>query len=266
MSRQIESLRAMVGTRPPTAHRALPHVLVVAGGKGGVGVTTTGALLAMGAAGAGHETLLVDASATDSLAHVLSLPPLADDAVEAGIAGYQRIARHLTVAVFRDGVALTTGERRAALRRIATRYDACEFVVVDAGSTSEGVVAALTVGAGRLLAVGMIDRLSVVATYALVKYVSQRFPALPVSVLFNRCDPTQGAEAFGRMAAGIEEFLGCTVTPAGALPEDEQLRAAAEAGIAPDTTDGPALHAARLLAEVLIARPARRGGTPVHVI
>jgi len=263
---QLEALRAMVGTRPPAAHRAVPHAVVVAGGKGGVGVSTTCALIAMGAAAAGNETLLVDASPAGTLADLLALPVQARENGAPGSPVYRRIARRVTVVDLADGAALTAAERRTSLRRIAARYDNHEFVVIDAGSTSESVVAALMAGAGRLLCIGTTDRLSVVATYALVKYVRERFAGLPISVLFNRCDPTAGTEAFGRVAAGVEEFLGATVTPAGSLPDDQTLRAAAEAGTSPELTDGPAVLAARLLAELLIARPARRGGTPVHVL
>jgi MinD-like ATPase involved in chromosome partitioning or flagellar assembly len=263
---QLESLRAMVGARPPAAHRAVPHVVVVAGGKGGVGVSTTSVLLAMGAAAAGHETLLVDAAPASALADVLALPsPVREDAAP-GSPVYRRIARRMTIVDLTDAAALTAAERRMSLRRVASGYDNHEFVVIDAGATSESVVAALTTGAGRLLSVGTTDRLSVVATYALVKYVRERFAGLPISVLFNRCDPAEGSAAFGRVAVGVEEFLGATVTPAGTLPNDERLRAAAEAGTSPENMDGPAVIAARLLAELLIARPARRGGPPVHVL
>jgi MinD-like ATPase involved in chromosome partitioning or flagellar assembly len=196
----------------------------------------------------------------------MALPTQARDDGTVGSPVYRRVARRVTIVDLIDPAALTAAERRTALRRIAARYDNHEFVVIDAGSTSESVVAALTTGAGRLLCIGTTDRLSVVATYALVKYVRQRFAGLPISVLFNRCDPTEGTEAFGRVAAGVEEFLGATVTPAGSLPDDQTLRAAAEAGTSPEHANGPAVLAARLLAELLTARPARRGGTPVHVL
>jgi hypothetical protein len=85
-----------------------------------------------------------------------------------------------------------------------------------------------------------------------------------VSVLANRCDPADGRTVFDRIATGVTEFLGRTVTPAGNIPEDETLRAAIEAGLTPAQGDTPAIEAGRLLAERLIRRPT--GPTaPLHL-
>ncbi len=266
MSRQLETLRAFVGARPTGAWRPVTQAVVVGGGKGGVGVSTVSTLVAMGGAQLGRDTLLVNASPSgSSISSLLGLPVMAGDDANAGLPAYRTLSPHLTLVSVEAGGQLSTGERRAALRRIATRYDDYAFVVVDAGATCEAVGAAVPAGAGIFLAVGSHDRLSTVATYALVKYVSEKFTALPVAVLFNRCDPAEGSAAFAAVAAGVEEFLSRTVTPAGVIPEDGALRSATETGQSPATTDGPARLAARLLAELLLGRPARRSFAPLHV-
>jgi MinD-like ATPase involved in chromosome partitioning or flagellar assembly len=149
---------------------------------------------------------------------------------------------------------------------MATHYDEYDFVVVDAGSTAEIVSTAIGTGSGRLLAVSATDRLSIVATYALVKYVLERFGSLATSVLINRCEPAQGSDAFARIAEAVNDFLGSNIAPAGTLPDDESIRTTAEAGASLVAVDGPAVLAARLLAELLLARPVRPGRPTIHIL
>ena len=266
MSRQAESLRAWSSRQTPQ-QRSAANVVVVAGGKGGTGVSTTSTLLAFGAAAVGRNTLLIDATpAGNQLGDLLALSRSLPNGNAPGTPAWHRVSPLLTMAELTHAANLSTLERRSALRRIASRYNDYEFVVVDAGSTAEAVSIALAAGAGRLLAVTNADRLSVVATYALVKYMAERFTELPIAVLVNRSEPVSGSEVFGRIAAGVAEFLDTEVTPAGSLPEDDGLRKAAETGLSPFITDTPSLHAARLLAELLLVRPERRGAAMVQVI
>ena len=263
---QIESLRAWSRTRPSATRRMVGHSVVVAGGKGGVGVTTASALLAFGAAASGRNTLLVDATPSGTQQSDLLSLSEPQDSEERNAPDFRRITPRLTLAELPEAASLTIAERRSLLRRVAAHYDQYDFVVVDAGSTAEHVTAALGTGSGRLLAVSANDRLSIVATYALVKYVLDRFGTLATSVLINRCEPAQGSDAFARIAEGVNEFLGYNIAPAGTLPEDESIRTAAEAGSSLLTMDGPAVLAARLLAELLLARPARLGRATVQII
>jgi MinD-like ATPase involved in chromosome partitioning or flagellar assembly len=255
-NRQLDSLHAFTRDLAPSSWRRVPHVVIVAGGKGGVGVSTASSLLAIGAARAGRSTLLVDAAAGPaSVVDVLGGHAPRTDAAETEL---RTVAARLTLAFVPPPHVLAAGERRAALRRLGGRYDEHELVVIDAGATCEGMFAAIAAGAGRLLAVTTVDRLSLIATYALIKSALGRFPGLPVSVLVNGCEPAQAAAAFGHVATAAEHFLSSPVTPAGSLPADDQLRNAIDAGVSPIDADGPAAHAAGLLAELLLhAGPGR---------
>jgi flagellar biosynthesis protein FlhG len=260
----LSAIRELAGARPGTAVRGLEHALVVAAGKGGVGVSTVSALLAHGAAAAGRRALLVDAApAGGSLRTMLGL----EDEAQSGQQDFQvrDIAPRIGFAAIRPARWNGPGERQALLRRLTARYGSYDFVIIDAGATWESILSVLTAGAGRLLAVSASDRLSVVATYALIKLAHERFPELPLSVLLNRTDPAAGAVAFSRIAAGVETFLHRPVNPAGSLPDDATLRAATEAGLPPTAQEGPAAHAARLLAELLSVREARQPRTRLRL-
>src|SRR5690606_7067058 len=101
------------------------------------------------------------------------------------------------------GSAIAAGERQALFRRIASLYPAYDLVVVDGGSRLDAVLTACGPGATRLVAVTTPDRVSLAASYALVKVVSGRYPELPVTVLANRGD--EGAAESIRSAA--QHFL-----------------------------------------------------------
>lgn len=261
MSRQLESLRTFVATRP-RSRREARHVIVVAGAKGGTGTTTVSTLLALGATRAGHDVLLVDAATSGSPAadlFALNFSPRSMDGL------LLTIGPRLVLATRPAGDAITTQERRDALRRISSSYDQHDIVVVDAGSAGESIASAIAAGSGALVVVTSADRLSAAAAYAIVKFAAESFPALPVHVLVNRSDAGEARIVFDRIAAGVTEFLGRTVVPAGQIPEDEALRVAVENGLTPIHGDGAAFEAGQLLAERLIRRPAERMGPTLHL-
>lgn len=253
MTSQLEALRAFVGERPPHAWRRVPHVAVVAGGKGGVGTSTVSALVAAGAARAGHDTLLVDASgAHPALAALLCVP--AEDTHLA--------APRLTLTTLAAGDA-SPSARRAALRRLSASYGEHELVIVDAGASADGIAGAVAAGAGRLVTIATDDRLAITAAYALIKYTLGRFEDLPAALLVNRATPAVASAAFNHVAGAVEQFLGAVITPAGSIPEDATIRGVVEAGGTLATAGGAAAQAAALLAELLIHAARDRRGSRV---
>jgi MinD-like ATPase involved in chromosome partitioning or flagellar assembly len=158
---------------------------------------------------------------------------------------------------------VTAIERRSRMRRLAAGFGEQPFVVIDAGASVDAINGALLAGASRLVAVTSIDRLGIAATYALIKLIGAQFPALPVSVLVNRADPADATNAFGQIATGVEQFLGCNTVFAGSIPEDATIAAAMEAGLSPTETTGSAAQAAELLANLLMITGAGRPGRPL---
>jgi MinD-like ATPase involved in chromosome partitioning or flagellar assembly len=249
---QLDVLRDFVSGQAPTRpSRHAAHVAVVASGKGGTGTSTVALLLAREAARRGNRTLLVDASASaGSLRALCGAAEIETDPASPYEPSFTPLAEGLVLgspapARTHEG----PGERQARYRRIAGLYGDFETVMVDAGSALESVAAALTPGAGRLLAVTRCDRVAIAATYAHVKLVAARWTALPLDVIANGCSDVDGRKAQELIAAGATRFLGIDVGFAGALPEDAGLRRAPEAGSALGI-EGDS-HAARAAGELM---------------
>jgi MinD-like ATPase involved in chromosome partitioning or flagellar assembly len=199
---QLDAVRAFVaserrpGTRPGArAHTS--HVLAVAGGKGGVGTSTIAALLAATWASHGRRVLIVDASRQFAALHALLgvTPTQGLEALHRG-----RLEPGALLVPVADGLSLLPGEladsptsispaeRVAIVRRAATLFTQFDRVVLDAGATVESVSSALGWGAERLIACTVPDRIALAATYALLKLVAGRFPAVSLGLLVNRAD------------------------------------------------------------------------------
>jgi MinD-like ATPase involved in chromosome partitioning or flagellar assembly len=120
-------------------------------------------------------------------------------------------------------LAVSLGERRALLRRVAELYPFYDLVVVDGGSHLSSVLAACSAGAERLLTLTSPDRVSMAATYALLKVARERFPALPLEIVVNQGDGITVEEVFQMMALAGKRFLGLHVAFGGSVPRDREL-------------------------------------------
>jgi len=251
---QLDSLRRYLVGRPAVAGSGRGNVVIVAAGKGGVGVSTVAALLAAGAAGAGARTLLVDAADGGStLALLLGLPAAPGLEALRGAATLADVAAPLAAGLsflgaatdLADGVALLAAERRALQRRAAAEFGAFDLVVIDAGSRLRAVLDAGEGGAARVLAVTGAERVTCAAAYALVKTLEERAPSVRVDLVVNRGD---GAAAYAAVWGAATCFLRREIALAGVIPEDPVVAAAANAGsgLAP-LMAGEAGTAARLL-------------------
>jgi len=217
MASQADAVRQFMTRRPRAPRDSAGGVIVVAAGKGGVGTSTISLLLGIAAAGRGIETLVVDAAAgTGTLNVIVDQPNL-----DGRNAELLSIADHLTLAVPGTPVDESEMERRIRYRRLASSYGDYGCVIVDAGSRSASIAAALT-DARQLLLVATPDRVCVTATYALYKQ-ARGLSGVPASTILNRCTPDQAARAMDALRAGAERFLGGTLENAATVPDDARL-------------------------------------------
>lgn len=236
MSTQLEALRRQRSVRPFLSSRGdEPGPVVFASGKGGSGTSTLAALLAVGAAAHGQRVLLVDGTAGIGSLH-LYLGTEAGrgwSALKAGASPEELVVTVgerlslLPSGEVAEATSISVAERQALFRRLVTLFSSYDLVVVDGGSRVESVMAACSAGAYRLVAVTTPDRVSLAATYALVKVALARMPELSVAVLANRGDEAAGES----IRAAAASFLDRTVDAVGAIPDDECLRAGINAGM-----------------------------------
>lgn len=274
MSEQIEALRRFMADRvqPPTAS----HVVVLGSGKGGVGTSTLAALLAL-VTSVDARVLLVDADASLGSLHLLLGAPQGPGlgALRGGRLETSDLLVPVTetLALLPGGGApeLTAAERQALFRRASSLYDNFDLVVVDGGSRLESVLVACGSGVRTLLAVTTADRVSVAATYALVKTVGARFPGTPVQLLVNREDSGGAARVAEEVRTASRRFLKRDVGFRGSVPEDPCLRAGIQAGmlVQEAATDSPAAAAVQALGSTLLPQltagsPALGGRYPLH--
>jgi len=270
----MKALRATPAARPSdvNAHSprpSAPTVLVVASGKGGVGVSLVSALLGLAVAGEGWRVLLVDGTESYGALHLMlgvtPRHPLA--ALRGGQAQVEELLTPVadTLALFPGGGAeppdaapLSATERQLMFRRIADVYDRFDLVVIDAGSRLEAVLTACGAGVTHLCMVASEDRIALAATHALLKAVDARLPGLPVDVVANRATEHDALHVHASLAEAAERFLGRSLRLAGAIPDDACLQGGLAAGMTvQDAAAGsPAAIAARL-AGVLLMTDAR---------
>lgn len=266
MSTQLEPLRRQLAPRPyPSRRGDEGGPIVFASGKGGTGTSTAAALLACGAAEAGFQVLLIDgAPGLGSLHLYLGVDAGQGwSALKSGTKPQEllvRVTENLTLlpaGTAEDAAgAVSPAERQALFRRVSSLFVGYDLVVIDGGSRLDAVLAACGAGASRLIAVSTPDRVSLAGTYALVKVLGTKLPDLPVSVLVNRGDE----EAGENLRAAARRFLARSIELAGALPDDECLRAGINAGmnIQDAAADSPAA-AAMLDAGTRFVRGLRAG-------
>ena len=155
-------------------------------------------------------------------------------------------------------------ERRALLRRVSGLYESFTTVVVDGGSRLDSVMAACSVGAERLVCVTASDRISLAASYAMLKIARARFQTLPVELIVNGVDERKGRNLHAIVRTATQTFLGTDVRFGGAIPRDDQLEATLQAGVSLVQLDGfsPAPVAAEGVVSRVLSERAAGDGQP----
>ena len=267
---------ADVNAHPPRP--SAPTVLVVASGKGGVGVSLVSALLGLGVAGEGWRVLLVDGAESYGGLHLVfgarPRPPLA--ALPGGSTDGEALLTPAaeTLALFLGGGAgapdalpRPAAERQLVFRRIADIHDQFDLVVIDAGSRLESVLAACEAGVTHLLTVVTEDRIALAASDALLAAIEVRLPGLPVGVLVNRATERRARRVHAGFAEATAHLAGGSPRLVGAIPDDPCLRGGLGAGmILPDAASGSPAAAAARLAGVALMTDEREPARPVRAL
>ncbi len=238
-----------------------PGLVVVAGGKGGVGTTTVAVNLAVCLAGQGHRTVLVDADLPggdasllcrleqrDGLADVLSARRTVREVLQPGPGGIRVLP-----GVW--GRVAATDESSVARQRLVDGLlglgNLADVVVADAGNSGSRLSRDLWKTAETVLAVTTPELPAVMDTYAIIKSFTTENLLVPIHLVVNQAVDEQAArEVHDRLARTCLRFLAVPITPAGHVPSDPTVAEAAGQGraFATASPDCPAAGRIRHLA------------------
>ena len=233
---------------------APPKLIVVAGGKGGVGATTLAVNLAIGLAREGRPTILVDADLAGgdaallcrleesySVVDVLKGNLSVHEALQLGPAGVQVLPGAWGAG---QVVECTPTAQERLLWELKGLGAFAEYVILDVGSSLNRVVKRFWQAADLLLLVTTHDEVSVMDAYAAVKVMLADGASKAVHTVVNRVEQDSAAEVHDRLARACRRFLGLRLQSAGHVSNDDRV---VDAGAArkPLLIDYPDAMAAR---------------------
>ena len=258
-------------------HGPPPRLLIVSGGKGGVGVTTLSVHLAMALAEQGMRVVLVDADPyradvaamcgleeRGSIADVLTSRCDIHEVLQPGPRGIHVAPGAWAPSKPTDYSEIAQQRLLGQLRTLGRHVD---MVLVDAGNSGSEVVHRFWQAADDILLVTTPDPISVMDCYATVKRLDGNGQTPASRLLVNQADSQCiGRDVHQRLDGSCQRFLGLRVGLLGHVPHCPVVGHQAGTGVARLHPD--AAKALERLAGALITEQsqrtnrARRGNSP----
>jgi flagellar biosynthesis protein FlhG len=246
-----------------------PRIVVVSGGKVGLGSTTFAVNLAAAGAAHGLRIVLLDAdlyradvashcglSESVTLADVLLGRRGIHEALQRGPGGMQVIAGSRT-AEARNACSDRALSR--VLRQIQTLGRHADLFLIDTGNGPTEPTIRLWQAADEVLLVTTPDAVAVMDTYATIKTLLTRSAVRsPLRLVVNHAESAEiAADVHRRIDQSCRRFLGISLPIAGWAPEDEAAFAAARLGtpLVLSQPSSPLARAIDELAATLVAAP-----------
>ncbi len=217
-----------------------PRLLVLSGGKGGVGVTTLAVNLAVALSGQGARVVLVDADlyradiATlcgiderGNVADVLAARRDIHEVLHRGPSGIQVIP-----GLWAPGHPADFSEtaQQRLLRQLGTLQRHADLIVLDVGNGGNEVVRRFWRAADEVLLVTTPDSLSVMDSYATIKRLAGAEENLTIRLVVNKAaDQSVADDVHRRINVSCQRFLGFQIDRLGNLPPDDNVELAAGA-------------------------------------
>lgn len=247
------------------------RIIVVAGGKGGVGKTTIAVNLGILLARQGTNTILVDADfCLSGMRILIDVTPIGD--LGDVLAGQRPASEFLSPAEERLAViggmpgVVRNGEAGwgAALDRLA---GVCDTIIVDSGSGVTDAVLDLALAADHVIVPTTPEPTSLADSYAFLKLLKRAGFSGSIGVVATMTDTeTQAAEVARRIEQVSCRFLGLDVADLGGVPRDAHVSRAIQQRAAVVTLfpHCPATRALRALARR--CDPAESSRAPAGVL
>ena len=232
-------VRQAISTRNDNS-ASRPKLIVVSGGKGGVGTTTVAVNLAIALVQRGSRTVLVDAETHGSdarilcqldelytVADVLSARRTVREALQPGPGGLQVLPGAWAEGDISECPPESQERLVGQLLDLGNRADC---VVVDAGNGPNRLIKRLWQAADLVLLVTTSELASVMDAYASIKVLAAGADSIRIQPVVNMTSsPAEVDEVFGRLNRACLRFLGIHLNAADWLPTDPQVALAGRA-------------------------------------
>ena len=232
---QADELRQLVRQRAASGASSglAAPLLVVGGGKGGVGTTTIAANLAIALARQGRRVVFVDAdldhggnalggprSQRGSVVDVLAGRRSVHEVLERGPSGVQVLSGAWASSELVEWSSSVQERFLVDLKSLAPHAEA---VVIDAGSSRSPLVRRMWQAARAVVAVTTTEAAAVMECYAAIKVILGSQEAVPVHTMVNQAlDAESAQDVQARIAEACRKFLGLQAAAAAFVPPCER--------------------------------------------
>jgi flagellar biosynthesis protein FlhG len=254
---------------------ARPKLIVVTGGKGGVGTTTIAVNFAVVAARLRERVILVDADLDGG--DVAALCRLEEGPTVADVLSARRTVREVLQGA-PGGIQVIPGiwdldrvadfqpaARQRLMDQLQRLGEHAELIVLDAGSGRNRTVEQFVRAADRVLMVTSAEGASIMDTYAAIKVMTAGGAAAPIDVVASMVpDAETAAGVCARLSQACLRFLGIQLGEGGFVAADSHVPAAAKAGrpLVAASPECPATHQIIQLVETVVRKLKRNDNGP----
>ena len=257
---QATELRKLTFTHgcPVSEESSAARLLVVSGGKGGVGSTTIAVNLAVALATDQHNVLLVEAASCRT--DVATLCGLSEDnrwetncsrttdlasKLQRGPAGLNVLPAIWTNPD--QPPAQSTLQSQHLFQQLGQLQGQYDLLIADVGNQTNGLARRLRAAADELLLVTTCDPIAIIDSYATLKTEPLKNIAPRVLTVINYASsPELAADVHQRINHACRRFLGFASEPLGSIPDDPRFKEAA-AQATPFVKHAPETPVARTL-------------------
>jgi flagellar biosynthesis protein FlhG len=210
----------------------LPKIIVVCGGKGGVGTTTVAINLGVSLAREGRRVVLVDVDFAGpdvanlcrvdqgyGAADVLAGRRTVHEVLQLGPGGIQVLP---AIRGSTDPEDCTPAAQERLIAQLQALGPHADHILLDAGSGSGRVMRRFWEAANAVLLVTHPDTVAVMDAYAVVKLICQEQPPGAAIATVANCatDEAAAADVHERLDRACRRFLGLSIAAAGHIPFD----------------------------------------------
>ena len=240
---------------PVNEKKSAARLLVVSGGKGGVGATTIAVNLAVALAANRHKVLLIEtAPRRTDIATLCGLPEWETNSsrttdlaskLQRGPAGLMILPAIWTNPD--QPPARSTSQSHHLFQQLGQLQGHYDLLIADVGNQTNSLSCHLRAAADELVLVTTCDPIAVIDSYASLKTKSRPETGPRVLTLINYANsPQRAAEVHQRINHACRRFLGFASEPLGSIPEEPRFNTAA-AQATPFVTHAPETPVARAL-------------------